>query len=400
MDDPAGASMIGVIADDLTGAAELGAVGLRHGLHAEIIEAGQASGEANLVCIDTNSRSCSPKEAGRRAALAARMLRACRARWVYKKVDSVLRGQVVAELEAVMPQLGLKRALLVPANPALGRTISDGEYFIHGRPIHQTEFARDAEHPRLSPRVLDLMRASKHPTIHVGKAAGPLPAEGIVVGEAGSSRDLKRWAARWASNELPAGGAEFFGALLAREGYKEIAARSRGALAPGAGPHLFVCGTLSESGREFIRAARKRGTPVFSLPRELTRGGRMTRAAAEAISREAVAALRRNPGVILHIGLPRVREPRAARLLATHLVRIAQLVLGQLEVGHVYVEGGATAVELVRRLGWDRLTVLCEVAPGVATLGVGGAPSLCLTIKPGSYVWPDQIRELTGLTRA
>ncbi len=34
--------MIGVIADDLTGAAELGAVGLRHGLQAEIIEAGQA----------------------------------------------------------------------------------------------------------------------------------------------------------------------------------------------------------------------------------------------------------------------------------------------------------------------------------------------------------------------
>ena len=90
------------------------------------------------------------------------MLRGCGARWVYKKVDSVLRGQVVAELEAMMPQLGLKRALLVPANPALGRTISDGEYFIHGRPIHKTEFARDAEHPRLSPRVLDLMQATKH----------------------------------------------------------------------------------------------------------------------------------------------------------------------------------------------------------------------------------------------
>ena len=124
----------------------------------------------------------------------------------------------------------------------------------------------------------------------------------------------------------------------------------------------------------------------------------MTKAAAEALSREAVAALRRNSVVVLHIGLPRVREPRAAGLLATHLARIAQLVLGQLEVGQIYVEGGATAVELVRRLGWDRLTVLREVAPGVATLGGGGAPSPCLTIKPGSYTWPDQIRELTSLT--
>jgi D-threonate/D-erythronate kinase len=390
--------MIGVIADDLTGAAELGAVGLRHGLRAEIVLQGQPGGEANLVCIDTNSRSCGPKEAGRRAALAARMLRTCGTRWIYKKVDSVLRGQVVAELEAIMPQLSVKRALLVPANPALGRTISDGEHFIHGRPIHKTEFACDAEYPRLSPRVLDLMRASNHPTIHVGKSADSLPAEGILVGEAGSSRDLKRWAAGWAPNELPAGGAEFFDALLAREGSREIAAHSRPAPAPSAGPHLFVCGTLSESGRKFIRTARKRGTPVFSLPRELARGGRMTRAAAEAVSRKAVAALRRNSVVILHIGLPRVRETRAAGLLATHLVRIAQLVLGQLEVGQVYVEGGATAVELVHRLGWDRLTVLREIAPGVATLGGGGAPSPCLTIKPGSYAWPDQIRRLTCLT--
>jgi D-threonate/D-erythronate kinase len=391
--------MIGVVADDLTGAAELGAVGLRHGLQAEIIEAGQASGEANLVCIDTNSRSCGPKEAGRRAALAARVLRGCRAHWVYKKVDSVLRGQVVAELEAMMPQLGVKRALLVPANPALGRTISDGEYFIHGRPIHKTEFARDTEYPRLSPRVLDLMRASKHSAIHVGKAADSLPAEGIIVGEAGSSRDLKRWAAGWASNELPAGGAEFFGALLAREGYKEIAAHSREAPAPGAGPHLFVCGSLSESGREFIRAARKRGTPVYSLPQVVGRGGRMTEAAAEAIAREAIAALRLNPGVILHIGLPQVREQRVARLLATYLVRIAKSVLQRACLGQVYVEGGATAIELVRCMGWGRLTVLREVAPGVATLGVGGAPALCLTMKPGSYRWPDQIRELTGLTQ-
>ena len=124
----------------------------------------------------------------------------------------------------------------------------------------------------------------------------------------------------------------------------------------------------------------------------------MTRAATEAVSQEAVGALRRNSVALLHIGLPRVREPRAARLLASHLVRMAQLVLGQLEVGQIYVEGGATAVELVRRLGWDRLTVLREVAPGVATLGGGGAPSPCLTIKPGSYTWPDHIRELASLT--
>src|SRR5205823_11983269 len=104
--------MIGVIADDLTGAAELGAVGLRYGLRAEIAAAGQISGSADLVCMDTDSRWCGPEEAGQRAASAADVLRKSGAGWIYKKVDSVLRGNVTAELEAVLHQLHLNLALL------------------------------------------------------------------------------------------------------------------------------------------------------------------------------------------------------------------------------------------------------------------------------------------------
>ncbi len=395
--------MIGVIADDLTGAAELGGVGLRHGLRAEVVVKGPPSGEANLVCIDTDSRSCGPTEAGRRAAAAASTLRTCGAVWIYKKVDSVLRGQVVAELEAVMSQLVVKRALLVPANPGLGRTISNGEYFIRGKPISKTEFACDPEYPRLSSRVLDLLQASAHGAVHVCKygsnARGFFPSEGIVVGEVGSAADLRRWASVRTPDLLPAGGAEFFGALLAKAGHKAITARTNELRAPGAGPHLFVCGTMSKSSRDFIREARKRGIPVFSLPRDLAQRGRMTAVAVERISRKAVAALRVNPCIILQIGLPQVREAHAARSLATQLVRVVAAVLRRGHLGQIFVEGGATAVELVRRIGWGRFTVWSDVAPGVATLGVAGSSSLCLTLKPGSYTWPSQIRRFIGERR-
>jgi uncharacterized protein YgbK (DUF1537 family) len=58
------------------------------------------------------------------------------------------------------------------------------------------------------------------------------------------------------------------------------------------------------------------------------------------------------------------------------------------EVGQVYADGGATAAELVWRMGWSRLKLLCERAPGVATLAVAGKKNLWVTIKPGSYPWP------------
>src|SRR5215469_12595588 len=144
-------NMIGAIADDLTGAAEIGGIGLRLGLQAEIImdSASLADSGADLLCWDTDSRSCRPEEAARRTAEAATRLTAAGCSRIYKKVDSVLRGNVIPELEAILRELHLRRAMLAPANPSLGRIIRDGHYFVRGKPIHETEFGHDPHHPRL-----------------------------------------------------------------------------------------------------------------------------------------------------------------------------------------------------------------------------------------------------------
>jgi uncharacterized protein YgbK (DUF1537 family) len=106
------------------------------------------------------------------------------------------------------------------------------------------------------------------------------------------------------------------------------------------------------------------------------------------ISQRVVSMFQSNSCVILNVGLPPVRETSVARRLSDHLVQIAELVLRQVEVRHVYAEGGATAAELVRRMGWARLSALREPAPGVATLAIEGNESQLLTVKPGTYAWP------------
>src|ERR1051325_2475639 len=212
--------MIGVISDDLTGAAELGAVGLRYGLSAEIAVGGGTGGKAELVCMDTSSRSCSPEEAAKRTAAAAQSLKAGGAAWIYKKVDSVLRGHVVAEVEAAMKELGLNLALLVPANPLLGRVIRDGRYYVRGKPIHETEFAQDPEYPRESASVKELLGAPGSYRVQLLKWPAAIPESGIAVGEEGAALDLQRWAASHNARTLAAGGAEFFASLLAAGGCK------------------------------------------------------------------------------------------------------------------------------------------------------------------------------------
>ena len=281
--------MIGVIADDLTGAAELGAVGLRHGLRAEIVRRGEPSGRADLVCVDTDSRSCEPAAAAKRSAAAAKMLRAAGAQWIYKKVDSVLRGQVTAEVEAVMKQLKLERALLLPANPSLGRTIRDGQYFVQGKPIHKTEFLHDPEYPRRSSQVVRLLAAPENFLLRVVNGDRSLAAGTIVIGEATTSADVASWTGFCNPEMLPAGGSEFFNALLAAENLVPAAVDNFSAAAA-SGREFFISGTSTLEARQFALAEKRRKTPVFSLPQELAWGAEFTPAAIEAVTLERLEA--------------------------------------------------------------------------------------------------------------
>src|SRR4030042_1422321 len=124
--------MILAVADDITGAAEIAAVGRTFGLTAHIQMRADKNISSDLVVIDTNTRY--------RASDSARDIEQALANydrtsveWYYKKVDSVLRGNVAEELCAMMRILQKDKAILAPANPAKARVISKGQYFIDGR---------------------------------------------------------------------------------------------------------------------------------------------------------------------------------------------------------------------------------------------------------------------------
>ena len=115
--------------------------------------------------------------------------------WIYKKCDSVLRGHVRVELEATMAVFAMQRALLIPANPSRGRIIRDGEYFVNGQPLHESEFARDPEHQRTTASITELL-------------GGDL--SDITTPDVESEADVALQAAKIDAETLNAGGADFF----------------------------------------------------------------------------------------------------------------------------------------------------------------------------------------------
>src|SRR5688572_7435672 len=166
-------SQIIVIADDLSGAAELAGIAFAHGLSAEVQRRFDPNCDAQVIAIDTNSRSLSSAQASSRVQKVAEQVAAASPAWIFKKVDSVLRGNLAAEIAAILSVTGLARAVLIPANPTRGRTIGGGRYFVNGVPLDQTAFASDPEHPRQSSDVNALLGLKNDRLIVMPDTASP-----------------------------------------------------------------------------------------------------------------------------------------------------------------------------------------------------------------------------------
>lgn len=133
---------IAIIADDLTGACDTAVQFARAGYRSAVAFGGVVPAgfpEADVVAVDTDTRSLPPEQAYRKVLEAGSRLRATGL--LYKKLDSTLRGPVAAELAAALAATGLGQAILAPAFPATGRTTVDGVQLLHGRPVHETGLA-------------------------------------------------------------------------------------------------------------------------------------------------------------------------------------------------------------------------------------------------------------------
>ncbi|MDI3317771.1 MAG: four-carbon acid sugar kinase family protein [Bacillota bacterium] len=210
-----------VLADDLTGAAD-SATYFRTALRRVRIafdpaRPWQPLHPGDLVQVfDSESRGLQPAEAAAVVGQAARLLAGRPAR-VFKKVDSTLRGNVGAEIEATLHGLGREVALLAPAFPANGRLVVAGRLLVDGRPVTETAAGRDPVHPVRHDRLADVVLATSSLAVvesgaveleeALGEARRRSPA--VLVPETKSEEDLAE-AARFLARHpevLPVGSA-------------------------------------------------------------------------------------------------------------------------------------------------------------------------------------------------
>ncbi len=158
-----------IIADDLTGAMDTG-----HGFaaqsHPTVVQAVPRDlsrhtqiKSTQVSAINTDSRYDSKEDASR--AVEA-VVRSVDAQQIYKKIDSTLRGNIVAEVQAVLRATDTTAAIVAPAFPAAGRTTENAVQYVNGRQLAKTEYTDDPKAMK-SADLIDMFGQSPQPTKHV-----------------------------------------------------------------------------------------------------------------------------------------------------------------------------------------------------------------------------------------
>lgn len=378
--------MITVLADDFTGAAEIGGIAIRHGYRVVIdTQVGDAYPDTDIVVIATDTRSMPVTEAQECVRTITSELLKLQPGLIYKKIDSVLRGNILEELTAQMEALDRRRALVVPANPSLQRTIRNGVYYYHGVPLAESDFGVTTD----SSHVVDLLGNKIGSEIEVVSKGSSLPETGILVANTEQESDLEYWATCLDNETVVAGASGFFSALLKklaipktiRLAEKEIELDNRA---------VYVCGSEFPKSRKVVENAFLSGCNVAYMPANLFVKNR------EKLlvdwKDQIVRGVLGSGSVIVAINTIENTSGRdLSKEICEAFAEVIRLVLKDISLNELLIEGGATASAILQKLDHSRLIPVQELATGVIRMKVAGQDNLHVTMKPGSYSWPESV---------
>ncbi len=384
--------MIIVIADDITGAAEIAGVCLRYGLTVAFGIDSLPEEVADVQIIATDSRSATEIDAYATHFKLSSDIFLKHASLVFKKCDSVLRGFVLTELSAMLKVSRLKKVLLQPANPNVGRCILNGTYCIDNKSIENTGFASDPDFPARVSKVEGLLleRSSKHiniGNIHSGRIIS-IDSDGLFIPDCNSEQELKNCSKLANEQMLLCGSAAFFEQLLIQKGHSIQTTKIE--TKPISEKFLLVLGSIHPENKKFAQHMEELGCPVVSFPEIMLR---------EKVKKEVlndwaaglVQICKNSKKLTLSISDKQVAFSESSIILKQRMDYIIQKIIENCEINELLIGGGATAYSVLKQLNLKILLPINELAPGVVRMKVLQHSNLFLTIKPGSYLWPKKL---------
>ena len=376
-----------IIADDFTGALDTGVQFSACGADIRVLAGPEASLAAAPVCevlvVNTETRHLPREQAYRIVAGIVAQAKELAIPHIYKKTDSALRGNIGAELAALLETSEEPWLPFLPAFPQIGRVTRGGVHYIGETPVAESVFGQDPFEPVRYSRVAELVASQCSVPVESGPpmdgSALPRGKTGITVFDAVSLEDLRRTGeSLLETGKLPVmAGCAGFGAVI--PGLLGIGS-GRPVVPPPLDPRLLViCGSVNPITITQLDRAEKAGflrirlSPEQKLDQDywLTPQG-------DAEFQVLQRILEEQPLRIIETndfgGNQPTADYAAARGMTTEDVRsrISRSVgylVGRLfptpALGTLLVTGGDTLLQCMDYMGVRELQPLCELEPGV-----------------------------------
>lgn len=403
---------IGVVADDITGANDIGICFVNGGARVVIYTFADGLAiretDADVVIIDTDSRFDSAEDSYRKAYRATEMLQEWGADRFHNKTCSVFRGNIGPEFDAMQDALGLNRACVVLGFPKNGRTTVEGIHYVNGVELAQTHFANDPIHPMGMSSLIEILSAQTARAVaSISHAEYTDPdtlrqkikdSSGYLIFDVRDDADIA-YLAELLKDEI-----NLCGSSAIAEYWPKALSLPRAKDAKNTRPNsrtgvLVLAGSLTPQTAQQITYAAGY-MPCVMIDTELLMAmDSRSQAHEKAILDSAVQAITHNENIAVYTAntpeavsatrdAARQRnmdDKAVGRYLSGFLATIAETVNRECGLSRFIALGGDTSAAIAKRLGINKMYVAEEIEVGVPTLTGGEDGQYYFTLKSGSF---------------
>ncbi len=394
--------LLGVVADDFTGATDIANTLARGGMATSQF-IGVPDGPAPLSCeagvVALKSRSIAAADAVDLSLAALNWLRAqgCR-QFVFKycsTFDSTPDGNIGPVADAMLDALGAPFAVVCPAFPATGRRIFMGHLFVGDRLLNESGMERHPLNPMTDPDIRRWLArqtrskvgfvAATSVRLGVGATTAALAAEAakgnqLIVVDAIDEDDLRTIGAAAKDHRLVTGASGI--AIGLAENFRNMTSATRSPTSAPAitGPGLVLCGSCSTTSQQQVRAFLADHPGLRLDPAMLVSGTMSADIAMRWIGEHS------GKTAIVYSTSEAVVDssPDAAQRVEAFFADVAVKAV-QSGVRRLIVGGGETSGAVVTALGVKRLQIGPEIDPGVPLVIADDGKPLGLALKSGNF---------------
>ena len=154
---------VAVLADDFTGACDVGTQFLSFGMDVIATNGSFTECDAEVIIKSSGTRNLNEKESYNIVKNEFKNIKKMGFDYFFKKIDSTLRGNIKSEIDAIVEEIEKTECVVIVIPfPKMGRIIVNGEHYLNGVRLIESEIAKDVVMPVKSGNLIEIFPNALH----------------------------------------------------------------------------------------------------------------------------------------------------------------------------------------------------------------------------------------------